>query len=54
MTLKEKLEQYIDPQIDVIHLEQVADDYVIEVLEWLTNEKSEYSIMYGNQEKRFL
>jgi hypothetical protein len=26
---------------------------VIEVLEWLTNEKSEFSIMYGNQDKRF-
>ena len=34
MTLKEKLEQYIDPQIDVIHLEQVADDYAIEFAEW--------------------
>lgn len=35
MTLKEKLEQYIDPQIDVIHLEQIADDYAIEFAEWL-------------------
>jgi spore coat polysaccharide biosynthesis predicted glycosyltransferase SpsG len=26
---------------------------VKEVLEWLTNEKSEFSIMYGNQDKRF-
>jgi hypothetical protein len=26
---------------------------VVEVLDWLTNEKSEFSIMYGNQEKRF-
>ena len=26
---------------------------VIEVLDWLTNEKSEFSIMYGNQDKRF-
>ena len=26
---------------------------VVEFLEWLTNEKSEYSIMYGNQDKRF-
>ena len=30
MTLKEKLEQYIDPQIDVVHLEKIADDYAIE------------------------
>lgn len=34
MTLKEKLEQYIDPQIDVIHLEKIADDYAIEFAEW--------------------
>ena len=26
---------------------------IIDILEWLTNEKSEYSIMYGNQKKRF-
>jgi hypothetical protein len=26
---------------------------VVEVLDWLTNEKSEFSVMYGNQEKRF-
>jgi len=26
---------------------------VVEVLEWLTNDKSEFSIMYGNQDKRF-
>lgn len=32
---------------------EIADAYVKEVLEWLTNEKSEFSIMYGNQEKRF-
>ena len=35
MTLKEKLEQHIDPQIDVIHLEQIADDYAIEFAEWV-------------------
>ena len=32
---------------------EIAYAYVIEVLDWLTNEKSEYSINYGNQEKRF-
>ena len=32
---------------------EIAENYVIEVLEWLTNEKSEYSINYGNQEERF-
>jgi hypothetical protein len=26
---------------------------VVDVLEWLTSEKSEFSIMYGNQDKRF-
>jgi hypothetical protein len=26
---------------------------VVEVLEWLTNEKCEFSIMYGNQDERF-
>lgn len=31
-TLKEKLEQYIDPQINVVHLEKIADDYAIEFL----------------------
>jgi hypothetical protein len=31
----------------------VADEFSIGFAEWFTNEKSEYSIMYGNQEKRF-
>jgi hypothetical protein len=26
---------------------------VVEVLDWLTNEKSDFSIMYGNQNERF-
>jgi hypothetical protein len=26
---------------------------VVEVLDWLTNEKCEFSIMYGNQDERF-
>jgi hypothetical protein len=26
---------------------------IIDILDWLTNDKSEFSIMYGNQEKRF-
>jgi hypothetical protein len=29
------------------------DKFAIGFAEWLTNEKSEYSILYGNQEKRF-
>ena len=32
---------------------EIADAYVNEVLDWLTNDKSDFSIMYGNQEKRF-
>jgi hypothetical protein len=35
------------------HCVKIADDYTIEFAEWLTNEKSKYSIMYGNQRKRF-
>ena len=29
------------------------DEFAIGFVEWFTSEKSEYSIMYGNQEKRF-
>lgn len=29
------------------------DKLAIGFVEWFTSEKSEYSIMYGNQEKRF-
>ena len=32
---------------------QQQDELAIGFAEWFTNEKSEYSIMYGNQEKRF-
>ena len=32
---------------------EIAEDFAIGFVEWFTNEKSEYSIMYGNQEKRF-
>jgi hypothetical protein len=55
MTLKEKLCEplgkfYIETSKE---LEEIADEYAIGFVEWFTNEKSEYSIMYGNQEKRF-
>jgi hypothetical protein len=55
MTLKEKLCEplgkfYIETSKE---LEAIADEYAIGFAEWFTNEKSEYSIMYGNQEKRF-
>lgn len=32
---------------------QQKDDYAIELLEWLTNEKSKFAILYGNQKERF-
>jgi hypothetical protein len=55
MTIKEKLCEplgkfYIETSKE---LEEIADEYAIGFVEWFTNEKSEYSIMYGNQEKRF-
>lgn len=56
MTLKEKFEQsdiLISRQKRVLSQEIIADEFAIGFAEWFTNEKSEYSIMYGNQEKRF-
>jgi hypothetical protein len=67
MTLKEKFEeikivvedrnlrlQYIDEKNNCINLcEKIADDFAIGFAEWITSEKSKYSILYGNQEKRF-
>ena len=50
-TLKEKLEQYIDPQINVVHLEKIADDYAIEFAEWVSvqcnkeEEEGEYFLL---------
>ena len=32
---------------------ELENQNIIDILDWLTNEKSEFSIMYGNQEKRF-
>ena len=32
---------------------KITDDLVVGLLEWLTSEKSEYSIMYGDQQRRF-
>lgn len=59
MTLKEKFDLLIpiefggmqDPLLS--NCVEVAEDFTIGFVEWFTNEKSEYSIMYGNQEKRF-
>lgn len=58
MTLKEKFETKAiqfpyEANAYAENCEKIADDYVIEVLEWLTKEESKFSIMYGNQEKRF-
>lgn len=36
-----------------VEIEKIADEHAIEFVNWLTSEKSEYSVMYGNQEKRF-
>jgi metallophosphoesterase superfamily enzyme len=57
ITLK-KLEHdvYLYPRVTNKDIEQVKEmekQKVIEFLDWLTNEKSEFSIMYGNQDKRF-
>ena len=32
---------------------EIADEHAIGFVNWLTDEKSQYSVMYGNQEKRF-
>ncbi len=32
---------------------QQQDEFAIGFAEWITSEKSKYSILYGNQEKRF-
>jgi hypothetical protein len=32
---------------------KIIDLFTIDFLEWLTNEKSKYAIMYGDQDKRF-
>ncbi len=52
MTLKEyELNKRIKEQEEKNNKEK--DEFAIKLLEWLTNEKSKYSIMYGNKEKRF-
>jgi hypothetical protein len=61
MKLKQKFESWFLKEvrftISKTHIadrfEEIADNHAIEFAEWLTNEKSKYSIMYGNQEKRF-
>lgn len=68
MTLKEKIDSisckdcnipYCEDKCTMLSeyelnkLEQIADDYAIELLEWLTNEKSKFVILYGNQKERF-
>jgi hypothetical protein len=34
-------------------IQEDKEEFAIGFAEWFTNEKSKYSIMYGNQEKRF-
>ena len=43
----ENIDKVIDSQ------EKIADEFAIGFAEWITSEKSKYSILYGNQEKRF-
>ncbi len=40
-------------QAGIEETEEDRDEFTIGFVEWFTNEKSTYSIMYGNQEKRF-
>jgi hypothetical protein len=61
MTLKEKFENVLHNWIDEDYnrqhvaeeLEIDAEEFALGFAEWLTNEKSPYSIMYDNQEVRF-
>lgn len=55
MTLKEKFIYAFKSgkRFDIQNAEVIADEYAADFAEWLTNGKSKYSIMYGNQEKRF-
>ena len=53
MTLKEKFKKTLSKDFTINQLEQIAEEFTIGFAEWLTNEKSEYAILYGNQEKRF-
>jgi hypothetical protein len=59
MKLKEKFEQYAKEEIwrtrnyNAEECELIAEEFAIGFAEWFTNEQSPYSIMYGNQEKRF-
>ena len=57
ITLK-KLEHdvYLYPRVTNKNIEQAKEmekQQIIDILDWLTNDKSEFSIMYGNQDKRF-
>jgi len=52
MTLKEKLNEKLSESF-ANEIEILTDEFAIGFAEWFTNEESEYSIMYGNQEKRF-
>ena len=61
MKLKEKFKKQLDTATPTLNrpfyqsekCEAIADEHAIDFVEWFTNEKSKYSIMYGNQEKRF-
>jgi len=36
-----------------LEAKELEKQQIIDILDWLTNDKSEFSIMYGNQDKRF-
>ena len=63
MTLEEQIRPhtqywdcYNDEPLEYNHTGKVLkiiDLFTIDFLDWLTNEKSKYAIMYGDQDKRF-
>jgi hypothetical protein len=68
-TVKEVAERYVYSfEYSIVHPRRVAiksfingakwqqdkqDEFAIGFAKWITSEKSKYSILYGNQEKRF-
>lgn len=37
-----------------LYFDNLADEYAIEILKFISNKSCPFSIMYGNQEKRFV
>jgi hypothetical protein len=57
ITLKKReTDIYLYPRVtnkDIEQAKEMEKQQIIDILDWLTNEKSKFSIMYGNQDKRF-